>query len=91
MPKTGSNQNILRVGEIFRSFLFIILVPDDINPENIINIFDHPEMLYIIIDFEVPIICLREYRQDVLHYLRELHSDILEPLNGSELKAKTIN
>ena len=91
MPKTKPDQNILRISEIFRSFLFTIPVPDDINPENMINLFDHPEMLCVIIDFEVPIICLKEYRHDVIHDLRELHSDILEPINGPESKARILN
>jgi hypothetical protein len=91
MPNRNPESELLKVDEIFQDCTFCALVPDGFNPEDMINLFDHPEKLVIMIDFNATIICLKDYQSDVLHLLKELRSDVLDPINGAESETRILN
>ena len=70
---------------------YSVLVPDDVNPQEMLNIFDQPEKLTILINYDVPIICLKEYSEAVIELLGELENDILQPINGDGSETRILN
>lgn len=91
MSKKNASKDLLPVNEIFRDHYCCVLVPDNVNPEEMLNLFDQPEKLTILINYDVPIICLEEYSEAVIELLGELENDILQPINGVESETPMLN